>query len=392
MKVSHVIIASVLVGAVAGAAMSFAEFGNPPPMVFSLSKQDKLAPGQAGRPKLLVDQRAFDFGAVDRDTKASHAFRFTNVGDAPLELKPGSTTCSRCTIAQVSKTTLMPGESSDVTVDYLPSIGKRHFRQRVTVHTNDPQEQTVELHIFGHVTGRYMLAPDDFAFNNISVNETKTVQVKLYAFHANSVRVVKHEFVNSETASHFEAKSEPIPQDQLMEPDARSGCLISLTVKPGLPLGTFDQTIRLEVEMEGVVENPTVDVPVYGKVDSDISIVGATWKKEVVRIGAVKGAQGATRNLFIVLRGRQRHDVKLTVASTDPSWLRVTIGEPIELKPDGPVDSGVTQVPLTVEIPPGSPPANHLGYDQGKYAQIVLDTTHPQVKQIRIPLQFVVEQ
>jgi hypothetical protein len=67
--------------------------------------------------------------------------------------------------------------------------------------------------------------------------------------------------------------------------------------------------------------------------------------------------------------------------------MKVTVGEPTELR-----SGAVTQIPLTIEIPPGQPPVNHLGYDQGAYAEIVLETTHPEVKKIRIHVKFVIEQ
>ena len=85
--------------------------------------------------------------------------------------------------------------------------------------------------------------------------------------------------------------------------------------------------------------------------------------------------------MFVLLRGDRRHDVTIKTGKVDPSWLKVTLGEPTELKSG---DGGVTQIPLTIEIPPGMPPVNHLGTDQGKYAEVVLETTHPQVTEIRM--------
>ncbi len=60
------------------------------------------------------------------------------------------------------------------------------------------------------------------------------------------------------------------------------------------------------------------------------------------------------------------------------------MGEPSELS-----SGAVTQIPLTIEIPPDAPPANHLGTEQGKYGEVILETTHADIKQIRMYLQFV---
>ncbi len=81
-----------------------------------------------------------------------------------------------------------------------------------------------------------------------------------------------------------------------------------VTLKPGLPLGPIRQTIRLELRMAGVTPNPTVDLPIEGTIDSDISIVGRDWNSDAarLRIGDVQRAKGAKRDLFIVLRGPKR--------------------------------------------------------------------------------------
>ena len=89
------------------------------------------------------------------------------------------------------------------------------------------------------------------------------------------------------------------------------------------------------------------------------------------------------------MRGNHRRDLVVKTGKVDPPWLKVTLGEPSELKGDG--DGGVMQIPLTIEIPPGMPPVNHLGTEQGKYAEVVLETTHPQISEIRMNLRFVIE-
>ncbi len=395
MKTTRVVVIAALAGAALGGGMSWAKFANPPPFALSESVEAAPADQHEHQPKVSVDARIHDFGPVDRDMTATHVFRITNSGTAPLTLKSGNTTCSRCTIAHLSKSELQPGETADVTIDYLPTIAKPHFRQVAMVHTNDPNERRVELTIIGRVTSRYRVVPEDLSFSKVSTNESKTAELRIYSFRTPEVRVAKHEFLEESSAPYFEVKCEPIPPDQLKEPEAQSGCIVAVTVKPGLPLGTIRQTIRLELALGDSSDSPVVEVPIYGRVDTDISIVGTkdwTANLDLLKIGEVKSAQGAKRELFLVLRGSKRHGVKFSIAKLDPPWLRVTFGEPIELKKDGPNESGVTQIPLTVEIPPGAPPVNHLGSEVGKHAEIVLESTHPQVKQILMFLQFVVEQ
>ncbi len=158
--------------------------------------------------------------------------------------------------------------------------------------------------------------------------------------------------------------------------------------------------------MAALAESPVVDVPIEGTIDSDVSVVGRGWNGDLGRlvIGPVKSAEGTTRRLQLIVRGPYRHDIKIQPGKVDPPWLKVTVGQPSELKgraadehgvageSGAAGESGVTQIPLTLEIPPGSPPTNRLGSEAAKYAEVFLETNHPEIKQIRMYLQFVVEQ
>ena len=68
-----------------------------------------------------------------------------------------------------------------------------------------------------------------------------------------------------------------------------------------------------------------------------------------------------------------------------PEGLSISLGRPSE------VNNAVTQTPLEIAIPPGSPAQNHLGSEQGKLGQVVLETTHPRVQRVRILVRFAVE-
>jgi len=388
MKPLYVVIVAAVLGVALGGGISWARFANVPPLALNRPLDEST---EGKHSEVLVDSESFDFGRIERDKTVRHAFRFTNVGDAVLTLKAGATTCTKCTISELTKPEVEPGETVDVVVEYTADNSKLQVRQIAPILTNDPKRPRVELTISGTVTARYRLVPEEVVLSKVSANETKTTDIKIYALLDDSVQVVGHEFMAPESARFFEMQSEPIPTDQLTESDAKSGCRVRLTLKPGLPLGMIQQTIRLDLQLGEAKETVSVDVPIQGVIDSDVSIVGQGWEQQLSRLSfpAVSSAKGATRKLFVLLRGDRRHDVTIKTGKIDPPWLKVTLGEPTELKSG---DAGVTQVPLTIEIPPGMPPVNHLGTDQGKYAEVVLETTHPQVNEIRMNLRFVIEQ
>jgi hypothetical protein len=393
MKTSRIVLLAAAAGAVLGAGISWANFGNTPPFLDEDLASAPLKVVAGKHPKVVVNHRAHDFGAVDRDAKAVHSFEITNVGDAPLKLEAGRTTCTRCTIATLTKPEVAPGETAEVTVEYLPSAEKPRFRQTAVVLTNDPEQPRIELDIFGRVTTRYELVPIDFSLSKVSVVQPKSVEVSLITAWADKIEVVGHEFLEPESADHFEFASEPLSPGELTMQKARDGRRLRVTVKPGLPLGQIQQTIRLELAIAGSPENAFVEVPVYGQVVSDISIVNRDWYAHLnqLRLGIVNSAAGTKRQLLVMVRGPHRDQVSLEPVEIDPPWVNVSVGEATTLNTKGAAEGGVTQIPLTIEIPPGAPPANHLGSDQGKLGEVILKTGHPEVKQLRINLHFAVE-
>jgi hypothetical protein len=387
-KASYVALMAAVLGSALGVAISWANFGHTAPLQQDLVKSADST-STAGNPKVLVLDRFHHFGSVERDTKVRHEFQFTNMGKAPLTLKPGGTSCSSCTIAEISKSVVAPGETVSVLVEYQTNYYKPQFRQTATILTNDPEHPRIELTITGNLTANFWFVPSTFDFSRVSATETKTVEMTVYSRLSDSVRVVKHELMSSESAAYFDVRAEVIAADQLNEPDAKGGSRVLATLKPGLPLGPIRQTIRLELELTGMSEKPVVETRVEGIIDSDISIIGKGWNADAgkLSIGAIKSAAGAKRELFVLLRGPHRHGVTIKPEKIDPEWLKVTLGEPTDLK-----SGTVTQIPLTIEIPAGTPPTNHLGSGQGKFAEILLETTHPDVKQIPLRVQFMVEQ
>ncbi len=344
MKLALIIAAAALAGILVGVGFSWADFGHAPPEMFPQGVQGPKLAGGSQLPKVSVDHGEFDFGFIERDVKVSHTFKITNAGEGPLTLKDGGTTCTACTIAALSKHELEPGETAEITVEYMPDIQKTIFRQVATVLTNDQKQPRVEFQISGRVTSKYRLLPNDVVFSNVAANATATAELRIFGFVDPQVRLAGYEFTGSETADLFAVSSEALPADQLTEPGAKAGCKLRVTLKPGLPLGPIRQTIRLTIDSgEGTATTPMV-VPIQGSIVSDISIIGSKFQAEfgLLSIGIVKSAEGTTRKLTVLVRGEHRQAVRFDAQKVVPSWLKVSIGEPEEL------NAAVTQFPLTI--------------------------------------------
>lgn len=388
MKALLVTIVSALAGAIAGVGMTWASFRDPPTGLLPPAIDAPAAQTAGPRPELALDQMTHDFGYVERDTKVWHTFKITNIGQGTLTLKDGGTTCTACTIAALSKETLAPGESADITVQYEVNPQKAKFHQIASLLTNDPKRPRVELEIMGLVTSRFSVSPSDVAFTSISAREPATAEIKVSTNVSDRLTIAAAEMGNPETAGHFELKSELMTPEQLLAEKAKAGSKLSVTLKPGLPLGPIRQTIRLTIDTGPGTQPGSLVIPVEGSVVSDLSIVGPKWNSDqgVLSIGSVQGSVGAKRELRILVRGDARRDVRVEPAEVTPSWMKVQVGEAAELSPS------VMQIPFSIEIPPGSPPGIHLGTGQGAYGEVVLRVAgHPDVKEMRMLLKFLVE-
>jgi hypothetical protein len=383
LKARSVLITSGLAGAILGVGISWAGFGHSPP----LDPAHRAAPvtGQQA-PQVVVDKLIHDFGLIDRNDTVRHAFRFTNAGRGSLTLKPGTTSCSACTIAEITRPEVAPGETSEIVVEYSAKRAKPVFEQYVIILTNDPEHPRVELKIQGRVTTRFRLLPEALVLSNVSPGKPTTAEVKILCHLSDDLRVVGHKFDEGETAAYFEATSETIPKDELKD-GATSGCRVLVTVKPGLPLGPFRQALHVTVEMGDEGKRDQFDVGIEGEVVSDLSIVGPGWRSEngVLDLGTSESAKGLTRRLNVLVRGDARREVRIEPIKVEPSWLRVSLGEPAEL------NAAVVRIPLDVEIPPGRPPAIFIGTDQWKLGEIILGVkNHPDAKEIKMHVKFVI--
>lgn len=103
-----------------------------------------------GAPKISVDQTHYDFGEVVAGIAITHTFVLTDAGDQPLIINRVWTSCG-CTTTALSKTTLAPGESVDLTVTFNSTGYTGKVGKTITVESNDPVTPQLTLVITGTV-------------------------------------------------------------------------------------------------------------------------------------------------------------------------------------------------------------------------------------------------
>ncbi len=392
MRLSLLIIASIVIGAALGLGWTVAELGVRPtgsehvaygnPVVSVQPLPSKGPPGKA-----VVDGAEFDFGKMQLGADGRHEFVIRNSGTGTLTLEKGPTTCS-CTVEEIDHPDLPPGESTKVLVTWHPK-SRGAFRQTATVRSSDPQYGVIDLAVFGDVVASYRVENDHPTFTNILSESTSTTQIAVYSYSTSDLALTTPVLADRGLAPYFEVTVSPMPADVLKdEPGATSGQVIDVKIKPGLPAGPFAQKIRFRLNLP---DQPEIEVPIDGSVVSPITVDGppSVWNAEqgIVMIGAVHSQEGGQAEVSLYIRGDAQQKVKLHVAEVTDDQLQVTLGEMQRI-------SAVTvRVPVKIVIPKGARPVNHLGGSSvGPLARIFIDTGLSDVKQLRILVHYAVEQ
>ena len=148
-------------------------------------------------------------------------------------------------------------------------------------------------------------------------------------------------------------------------------------------MGPITQTIRLTVEAAKTIE---VEVPVQGKVVSDIMLIGGGLRSETnsVSLGTLPRDEGGKVSLRVMVKGPHRDSVQLRIGDVEPpDILRASIGEAKKIG-----DGTIYLYPLNVEVAKDAPPINRLGTKQGRAGKITIETTHPTAKKVLLYVLF----
>lgn len=383
-------LAALVFGLSAGAFTAWNELrSDDPALVSSSGKPDPVAPRPSERvpqARVLIEgeQTDFNFGTMQRGETQKHVWVFRNVGDAPLTVTKGKVSCV-CTMSNLEASSVPPGGKTDVTLEWTPKAYAPDFRQTAEIFTNDPERKMVTLSISGRVTQAVRPIPEDLTLSRVTVSEPQTYSFKVYSFLAGNFELTKMEVQPEQTAAHFALAEEPLSAEELAaEPGAKAGRKVTVTLKPGMPVGPLHSTVRLETNQKDVLP---IEIPIKGTVVSDISLAPRNdldLEENIFKWGTISGAQGKSVTLHVTVRGKHRDDVKIKVGEVDPPELQVTVGEP--------KGSGEVRIyPVTLTIPPGTPSITRLGGTATPFGKIVLETTHPTAPQLVLHVRFAVE-
>jgi uncharacterized protein DUF1573 len=303
-----------------------------------------------GIPKAEAIDPIFNFGTAPSGPPVKHVFKIRNAGTGTLTIDGVTTSCG-CTAAKPTRNSLALGEESDIAVTFDTISEKGPATRTVTVVTNDPKQRQLELTLKGDLRAQVEAAPPFVAFGLVKHGVEKTSRVTI----ADLVNDKEPLQVGPTTNSSANIKVSQEPRT-----DGKPGAMLSVTVLKSMPVGPFDDTIKIKTS------RAPLNIAVYGTVTGDLTVSPAQ-----VSFGIVPHHQSALRIVRLTNAGGQAINV-LGVTSSNQS-----VTAAVE-----PIKAG-KEYKVTLELRPNTP-------DGALRGAIAIRTDDPQETWVNVPFYGIV--
>ncbi|MEA2650027.1 MAG: hypothetical protein QOG61_2462 [Candidatus Binataceae bacterium] len=315
------------------------------------SSLEGIGGATSGTPKAEVTGKVYDFGSVLNAVPVAHVFKIHNAGMGTLIIVGVQTSCG-CTAAKPTRNQLAPGEDSDIAVTFDTRFDKGPATRTITVSTNDPAAKSIVLTIKGDVKVQVDATPAQVAFGDVKHGTDQTRQVLLNDLVAGTdpTKPPQEFKVQSMTNASPNIKVAAAPRT-----DGKAGAALTVTLLSTMPIGAFDDTIKV------ATSRAPVDITVFGNVQGDITV-----KPAQVSFGVVPHRQGTLRFVRLVNAGTRPMKVTGVTSSN------VSVSATAE-----PVEAG-KEYKITLELRPNTP-------DGALRGQLAITTDDPQQQTLSLP-------
>jgi hypothetical protein len=335
--------------------------------------------------KAQISETSHHFGIMEARSTGSHDFFIRNVGTADLILKVDRTTCS-CLGIDVIPNRVPPGGTAKCHLIYnaeQATLGR--FIQGGVVLTNDPENREIQLRIEGIFTNPVVVRPSSITIPRVVVGTTQSSTIRFYSFEEEPLQLSSPIW---EDQNHFDFQFNHAELSEADKADsyyssAKSVVEGTLTLKPGLPIGTFQEWFQLRTNY---LSQPTVIFVVSGQViGGNVTISGQGYNRQagVAELGNTVMGKSISREISIQFSGVSAPSASVHVSSVEPAWIRTQLSPPRDVGP-------LRIFSLAIEIPEDAPTGSYVFRGDGQRANVLLETNDEAMPVIRIPLQFTV--
>ncbi|MBN1344542.1 MAG: DUF1573 domain-containing protein [Phycisphaerae bacterium] len=137
-----------------------------------------IAVSEEARPKVHSDKPTYDFGQIYSDKAFDHVFEVKNVGGAPLEIKRVRSTCG-CTVVEAKAHTLEPGKSTEIKVRFNAKNLSGKIKKTVYVESNDPEKPSLGLTFSGEILQAISVNPAMARFDRLDRKQPSSLELTM---------------------------------------------------------------------------------------------------------------------------------------------------------------------------------------------------------------------
>ncbi|HYL59786.1 MAG TPA: DUF1573 domain-containing protein [Candidatus Acidoferrales bacterium] len=303
------------------------------------------------QPKAVLENPLYDFGSALEGKLVNHTFKIKNAGDGYLDIRGVKTSCG-CTTGTPTKTHLAPGDESEIAVAFDTHFQKGHQVRTITAMTNDPNNPSIAMTLQGVIKKQVEASPSEISFGTVrqGTEDTKEFVVNdIVGGGAFDVGPIS----NSNSALR-------VAQEK--RTDGKPGALIKVTLLKTMPVGPFDDTVKV------TTNRAPLQVDVFGTVTGDLNIEPAQ-----VSFGIVPRGQDVIRIFKLSNQGAKPVKV-LDIASSSPAV--VASAEPV---------SAGKEYKVTVMLRRGTPDGQLRG-------TLTIKTDDPSQATLNVPFYAIVGQ
>ncbi len=376
----------------------------PPPVGSDVPTPTKIGP----QPKAVIpDGRYHNFGTMIHGQKGKHVFKIRNDGKGVLKLvaRPEDTTC-QCTFGRVSKNEVAPGETAEIELNWEIKNPSVEFQHSAIVRTNDAKMADIKFLIQGKVRHEFIKVPgDDWHIAPILERQATEYTGKIYSevhedFEFTKIEC-KNPLITFETRRLTAGELVELHDDPLkgmttegldakqvaalnerMTPAPKCGYSVKVAIAAGLPIGPFRDEVTFHTNL---APEKKVTIYVTGNRAGPVQFFGGPgvqWygKLALLRLGSFAASEGKKAKLTMFVRNIEQ-PMKVLKVETQPKFMKLTVERNERFS-----GQGSHQYFLHLEIPAGSPAAQHQSPDTAK---VVLTTDHPDAKTIQFSVEFI---
>jgi hypothetical protein len=336
----------------------------------------------------IVNGKVHDFGTMTFGSSRSHRFVIRNAGTGPLSLEVLSSTC-KCTIGELEKSVLAPGEETGVELTWTAESMLRDFSQTATIRTSDPDQEEIQLSVRGFIGSSLVVDPIRILIGDVSSKDQTLRKTTLYSYYDKPLEVEEMTWADPNTRDRVQLKAavrQLTAGEVEQHKDAKYAADIEVQLNQGMPAGPLNGFVELKTNLG---EREKLQFGVSGKILSDIRVIGSTnfdERTNALTIGKIVASEGKVTPLLIGIRKDENGpEPSLTVDAIRPQeTLQVKIGEPKA--------RGSQRIfPVELIVPPGTAPVSFAGTNPTNFGKVVFRTNLEHSPELSMFVKFEVE-